>query len=63
MLKPLRLALLYGHLLARGSKLYHPGSAHPVCSVALAEQMIRAGLLVRNGQFLELTAEGRSFAA
>lgn len=63
MLRPLRLTLLYGVLVARGSKLYHPGSAHPVCSMSLAKQMIEAGLLVRSGQRFELSEEGRSHAA
>ena len=62
MIKPLRLALLYGHLTARGAALYHPGGSHPVCSLSLAKQMVEAGLLWRNGESFELTPEGRRFA-
>ncbi|MDA9543437.1 hypothetical protein GPL17_26055 [Bradyrhizobium yuanmingense] len=62
MIKPLRLALLYGHLIARGARLYHPGGSHPVCSLSLAKQMVAAGLLHANGESFELTQEGRTFA-
>lgn len=63
MVRPLRLALLYGHLIARGAQLYHPGGSHPVCSLALARQMVEAGLLRANGESFELTQEGRSHAS
>jgi hypothetical protein len=62
MVKPLRFALLYGHLIARGARLYHPGGSHPVCSLSFAKQMVEAGLLCRTGETFELTQEGRSFA-
>lgn len=62
MLKPLRLALLYGYLIAHGTRLYHPGGTHPVCSLAFAQQMIEAGLLLQTDQRFELTPEGRRFA-
>ncbi|MCA1384562.1 hypothetical protein I6F33_17575 [Bradyrhizobium sp. BRP20] len=62
MVRPLRLALLYGHLIARGAQLYHPGGSQPVCSLSLAKQMVEAGLLCANGESFELTQEGRSFA-
>lgn len=63
MVKPLRLALLYGHLIARGARLYHPGGPHPVCSLSLAKQMVQAGLLCKNGEKFELTQEGRNCTA
>lgn len=62
MIRPLRLTLLYGHLIPRGRHVFHPGGSHPVCSFALVEKMVVAGLLTRNGERLVLTEEGRSFA-
>jgi len=62
MVKPLRLALLYGHLILRGPRLYHPGGSRPVCSLSLAKQMVEAGFLRTIGDTFELTQEGRRFA-
>jgi hypothetical protein len=62
MLKPLRLALLYGHLVVRGAHVYHPGGARPVCTLSFAREMLKFGLLVKNGSRFELTERGRSFA-
>ncbi|MGY8685020.1 hypothetical protein Q2941_45850 [Bradyrhizobium sp. UFLA05-153] len=60
--KLLRQALLYGYLHERGGRLYHPGGNLPVCSRALAEQVIKAGFILNNGQRYELTEEGRRAA-
>ena len=60
--KLLRQALLYGYLNERRGRLYHPGGSLPVCSRALAEQMVKVGFILKNGQRYELTEEGRRAA-
>ena len=50
---------MYGHLLVRNDRLYYPGGNNPVCSVQLAREMVRSGLMTkRNGDY-EITPEGR----
>lgn len=59
MRRALRQAQLYGHLLVRNDRLYYPGGNNPVCSVQLAREMVRSGLMTkRNGDY-EITPEGR----
>lgn len=59
MLRALRQAQLYGYLLARNDRLYHPGGSHPICSMPTAQEMVRSGWLTfRDGRF-EATPEGR----
>lgn len=63
MLRALRQAQLYGHLVARDHKLYHPGGSQSLCRLHYAERMVRSGwLTVRDGRY-EITAEGRCAAA
>ena len=38
MLKPLRLARVYGFLVERRDGLYHPGGSQPSCSIELARK-------------------------
>ncbi|AMA58946.1 hypothetical protein BCCGELA001_23530 [Bradyrhizobium sp. CCGE-LA001] len=59
MRRALRQAQLYGHLQVRNDRLYYPGGSNPVCSVQLAREMVRSGLMTkRNGDY-EITPEGR----
>lgn len=58
MIRALRQAQLYGHLVARTGKLYHPGGSRPVCSVQTGLQMVRAGWLAHRGDRYEITRDG-----
>ncbi len=58
MIRALRQAQLYGHLVVRTGKLYHPGGSRPVCSVQTGLKMVRAGWLVPRGDRYEITREG-----
>ena len=59
MQRALRQAKLYGHLVARGDQLYHPGGSHPLLNISTAGEMVRSGwLAVRNDRY-EITAERR----
>jgi hypothetical protein len=56
--KALRHAQLYGYLVARHGRLYHPGGSRPLCGVQLSKQIVRSGWLrFRSGKY-ELTPEG-----
>jgi hypothetical protein len=58
--RALRQAQLYGCLVARNDRLYHPGGNKPVCSLNAAGDMIRSGwLIVRDNNRFEITPEGR----
>jgi hypothetical protein len=57
-LRALRQAQLYGYLIARHGRLYHPGGGRPICGVQLSKQIVRSGWLrFRSGKY-ELTPEG-----
>lgn len=58
MLKPLRLARVYGFLVERRDGLYHPGGSQPSCSMELARKMVEGGWLVKHGQQYEPTEQG-----
>jgi hypothetical protein len=58
MLKPLRLALVYGFLVERWDGVYHPGGGQPVCSTGMARKMVEGGWLVKHGQRYEPTQQG-----
>ncbi|MCK1360144.1 hypothetical protein [Bradyrhizobium sp. 199] len=58
MIKPLRLARVYGYLIQRGDGLYHPGGSQPVCTMSLARKMVEGGWLEQHGQRYEPTAQG-----
>jgi hypothetical protein len=59
LLRALRQAQLYGHLIARSDRLYHPGGNHPLCSLQWGQEMVRSGwLVVRDGKY-EITPEGQ----
>ena len=66
MRRALRQAQLYGHLVVRNDRLYHPGGNHPICSVQTAREMVRSGWMrKRDGEYEitrdgELAAEGES---
>ena len=54
----MRQAQLYGYLVARTDRLYHPGGVRNVCGLQTAEEMVRQGwLVIRNGRY-EITPEG-----
>jgi hypothetical protein len=54
----LRQAQLYGYLVARTDRLYHPGGTRPLCGLQTAQEMVRQELLViRNGRY-EITPKG-----
>jgi hypothetical protein len=56
--KALRQAQLYGYLIARHGRLYHPGGNRPLCSVQLSKQIVRSGWLRFGSGKYELTPEG-----
>ena len=59
MRKPLRQARLYGYLVEREGKLYHPGGgSNPVCGKSFARRMVDNGWLVGKGDRYEITSEG-----
>jgi hypothetical protein len=58
MLKPLRLARVYGYLVERRDGLYHPGGSKPACSAELARMMVEGGWMVRYGERYEPTQQG-----
>ncbi len=57
-LKVLRQAQLYGYLIARHGRLYHPGGGRPICGVQLSKQIVRSGWLRFRTDRYELTPEG-----
>ena len=58
MLKPLRLARVYGFLVERWDGVYHPGGSEPVCSTGMARNMVEGGRLVKYGHRYEPTEQG-----
>src|SRR5262245_50650812 len=54
----LRQAQLCGYLIDRTDRLYYPGGGHPLCSVQTAQEMVRAGWLVRRDGRYEITPAG-----
>src|SRR5262249_12344031 len=50
----LRQAQLCGYLIDRTDRLYYPGGSHPLCSVQTAQEMVRAGWLVRRDDRYEV---------
>jgi hypothetical protein len=57
-IRALHQAQLYGHLVARTGRLYHPGGSRPVCSVQTGLELVRAGWLAHRGDRYEITREG-----
>jgi hypothetical protein len=56
--KTLRQAQLYGYLVARNDRVYHPGGNNPLCSLQTAKEIARSGWLkFQDGRF-EITPEG-----
>ena len=54
----LRHAQLYGYLVARHGRLYHPGANNPLCDVQTSKDIVRSGWLrFRSGKY-EITPEG-----
>src|SRR5215475_147297 len=58
-LRALRQAQLYGHLVARGNRLYHPGGNEPICNLHMAHEMIRSGWLTFQDGKYKITSEGQ----
>lgn len=58
MLKPLRLARVYGFLVQRGGGVHYPGGSQPACSTELARRMVEGGWLVKHGERYEPTEQG-----
>jgi hypothetical protein len=57
-IRALRQAQLYGYLIDRTGRLYHPGGGHPVYSVQTAKEMVRAGWLVQRDGRYDITPDG-----
>src|SRR5262249_61126556 len=57
-IRALRQAQLCGYLIDRTDRLYYPGGSHPLCSVQTAQEMVRAGWLVRRDGRYEITPAG-----
>ncbi len=56
--RALRQAQLYGYLVARHGRLYHPGGNNQLCGVQASKDIVRSGWLrYRSGKY-ELTPEG-----
>ena len=56
--RALRQAQLYGHLVARHGRLYHPGGGEPLCGPQTSKEIVRSGWLrFRSGRYL-ITPEG-----
>jgi hypothetical protein len=55
--RALRQAQLYGCLVARNDRLYHPGGNKPVCSLNAARDMNRSGWLIARDDRFEITPE------
>jgi hypothetical protein len=58
MIKPLRLARVYGYLIQRSDGVYCPGGRQPVCSTSLAQRMVEGGWLKNYGLRYEPTLQG-----
>jgi hypothetical protein len=57
-LRTLRQAQLYGHLVARRGRLFHPGGDNPLCDVQTSKEIVRSGWLkYRDGKYV-ITPEG-----
>jgi hypothetical protein len=56
--RPLRLARVYGFLLAGKDGLYYPGSGQPICTLAVARKMVEGGWLEQHGERYEPTQQG-----
>ena len=57
--RALRQAELYGYLIARTDRLYHPGGIDPLCSIQTAREMVRSGWLVERDGKYEITPAGQ----
>jgi hypothetical protein len=56
--RALRQAQLYGYLVARHGRLYHPGGSRQLCGVQTAKDMVRSRWLKLQGTRYEITPEG-----
>jgi hypothetical protein len=56
--KALRQAQLYGYLVVRHGRLYHPGGSRQLCGVQTAKDMVRSKWLRLHGSKYEITPEG-----
>ncbi len=56
--RALRQAQLYGHLVEREGKLYHPGGGQPVCGTQIAQALVRQGWVTRRDDRYEITPDG-----
>lgn len=63
MVKPIRHVQLYGYLVERNRKLFHPRGTQPLCGAEMASQMIEAGWLVKTGDRYVLTPEAQRWLA
>jgi hypothetical protein len=58
MRRALRQAQLYGYLVERAGKLYHPGGNQPVCGMQIADALVRQGWVNRRADRYEITPDG-----
>lgn len=63
MQRTLRQAELYGYLVTRSDRLYHPGGNHALCNLSTGREMVRSGWLVSHDNRYEITPEGRRAVA
>jgi hypothetical protein len=56
--KTLRQAQLYGYVVVRNDRMYHPGGNNPLCSLHLAKEIAKSGWLRLQGERFEITPEG-----
>lgn len=58
MRRALRQAQLYGYLVEREGKLFHPGGNHPVCGMQIAQALARHGWLAHQADRYQITPDG-----
>ena len=56
--RALRQAQLYGYLVEREGKLFHPGGSQPVCGMQIARALAQQGWLVHRADRYEITPDG-----
>ena len=56
--RALRQAQLYGHLVARHGRLYHPGGGEPLCGPQTSKEIVRSGSLIYHSGKYVITPAG-----
>jgi hypothetical protein len=63
MIKPLRLARVYGFLVEIWDGVYRPGGSQPACSTVLARKLVEGGWLAKYTERYEPTERPRMTAS